>query len=119
MARVAGPNGKTEIMSTAAAAPADGKMKVMQVMIRGRIDASRTHEKTRYTRIVTPAPDPYSRPQTVEIRSKSQLGAKGEEVTVLAQLGGFTRKPFRSTDKESGEITLVTPVDLTLDAIEA
>ncbi|WP_054073502.1 hypothetical protein [Comamonas testosteroni] len=106
-------------MSTAAAAPADGKMKVMQVMIRGRIDASRTHEKTRYTRIVTPAPDPYSRPQTVEIRSKSQLGAKGEEVTVLAQLGGFTRKPFRSTDKESGEITLVTPVDLTLDAIEA
>lgn len=105
-------------MSTAAAAPADGKMKVMQVMIRGRIDASRTHEKTRYTRIVTPAPDPYSRPQTVEIRSKSQLGAKGEEVTVLAQLGGFTRKPFRSTDKESGEITLVTPVDLTLDAIE-
>lgn len=106
-------------MSTAAAAPADGKMKVMQVMIRGRIDASRTHEKTRYTRIVTPAPDPYSRPQTVEIRSKSQLGAKGEEVTVLAQLGGFTRKPFRSTDKESGEVTLVTPVDLTLDAIEA
>ena len=105
-------------MSTAAAAPADGKMKVMQVMIRGRIDASRTHEKTRYTRIVTPAPDPYSRPQTVEIRSKSQLGAKGEEVTVLAQLGGFTRKAFRSTDKDTGEVTMVTPVDMTLDAIE-
>ena len=118
MARVAGPNGKTEIMNTAVAAPVDGKMKVMQVMVRGRIDASRTHEKTRYTRIVTPAPDPYSRPQTVEIRSKSQLGAKGEEVTVLAQLGGFTRKPFRSTDKETGEVTSVTPVDLTLRAIE-
>ena len=94
------------------------KMAVMQVVIRGRIDASRTHEKTRYTRIVTPAPDPYSRPQTVEIRSKGQLGSKGEEVTVLAQLGGFTRKPFRSTDKETGEVTMVTPVDLTLDAIE-
>lgn len=94
------------------------KMAVMQVVIRGRIDASRKHENTRYTRIVTPAPDPYSRPQTVEIRSKGQLGSKGEEVTVLAQLGGFTRKPFRSTDKETGEVTLVTPVDLTLDAIE-
>ena len=120
MARVAGPNGETEIMNAPVAeAPKQGtKMAPMQVFVRGRIDASRTHEKTRYTRIVTPAPDPYSRPQTVEIRSKSQLGAKGEEVTVLAQLGGFTRKPFRSTDKESGEITLVTPVDLTLDAIE-
>lgn len=94
------------------------KMIPMQVLVRGRIDASRTHEKTRYTRIVTPAPDPYSRPQTVEVRSRGQLGAKGEEVTVLAQLGGYTRKPFRSTDKDTGETMLVTPVDLTLDAIE-
>lgn len=99
--------------------PAAQKMRVMQVTIRGRIDASRVHDKTRYTRIVTPAPDPYSRPQTVEVRSKAQLGAKGEEVTVMAQLGGFTRKPFRSTDKETGEVTMVTPVDLTLDAVES
>jgi hypothetical protein len=71
-----------------------------------------------YTRIVTPAPDPYSRPQTVEVRSRQRLGQAGEEVTVQAQLGGYTRKPFRSTDKETGETTMVTPVDLTLDAIE-
>lgn len=94
------------------------KMIPMQVLVRGRIDASRTHEKTRYTRIVTPAPDPYSRPQTVEVRSRGQLGSKGEEVTVLAQLGGYTRKPFRSTDKDTGETSMVTPVDLTLDAVE-
>lgn len=94
-------------------------MGFMQVAVRGRIDASRMHDKTRYTRVVTPAPDPYSRPQTVEIRSKGQLGAKGEEVTILAQLGGFTRKQFRSTDKDTGEVTMVTPVDLTLDAIES
>lgn len=106
-------------MTTQTAPATPGKLSVMQVMVRGRIDASRTHDKTRYTRIVTPAPDPYSRPQTVEIRSKAQLGAKGEEVTVLAQLGGFTRKPFRSTDKETGEVTMVTPVDLTLDALES
>lgn len=90
----------------------------MQVAIRGRIDATRTHDKTRYTRIVTPAPDPYSRPQIVEVRSKSALGSRGEEVTVLAQLGGYTRKPFRTADKETGEMLTVTPVDLTLDAIE-
>lgn len=103
---------------TTPATTSGAKVPFMQVQIRGRIDASRTHEKTRYTRIVTPAPDLYSRPQTVEIRSKGQLGSKGEEVTVMAQLGGFTRKAFRSTDKETGEQTMVTPVDLTLDAIE-
>ncbi|MBL8357298.1 MAG: single-stranded DNA-binding protein [Delftia acidovorans] len=100
------------------ASPASGKLNVMQVVVRGRIDASRKHDKTRYTRIVTPAPDPYSRPQTVEIRSKQSLGSQGDEITVVAQLGGFTRKPFRSTNQETGETVMVTPVDLTLDAIE-
>ncbi len=90
----------------------------MQVLIRGRIDAARRHDKTTYTRIVTPAPDPYSRPQTVEVRSRQRLGQAGDEITVQAQLGGYTRKPFRSTDKETGEVTMVTPVDLTLDAVE-
>ena len=90
----------------------------MQVSIKGRIDARRRHDKTMYTRVVTPAADPYSRPQTVEIRSKGALGQVGEEVIVQAQLGGYTRKPFRSTDKDTGETTMVTPVDLTLDAVE-
>lgn len=90
----------------------------MQVSIRGRVDARRRHDKTTYTRIVTPAPDPYSRPQTIEIRSKGALGQVGDEVTVQAVLGGYARKPFRSTDKETGETTMVTPVDLTLDAVE-
>ncbi len=97
--------------ATGAAAP-------MEVVIRGRIDATRRHEQVRYTRILTPAPDAYSRPQTIEVRSKGQLGSKGEEITVKAKLGGYTRKPFKSTDKETGEITMVTPVDLTLDAVE-
>lgn len=105
--------------ATISASPSQGARIVpMQVTIKGRIDASRRHEKTTYTRIVTPAPDPYSRPQTVEIRSKQRLGQAGDEITVQAQLGGYTRKPFRSTDKETGETTMVTPVDLTLDAIE-
>lgn len=119
MARVAGPDRETEGMTTAQTAPTTTKITAMQVMVRGRIHASRTHEKTRYTRILTPAPDPYSRPQIVEIRSSSQLGAKGEEVAVLAQLGGYTRKPFRILDKETGETMTVTPVDHTLDAIES
>lgn len=91
----------------------------MQVRIKGKIDAQRRHGQVRYTRILTPAPDAYSRPQTIEVRSKGQLGGTGDEVTVLATLGGYTRKPFRSTDKETGETAMVTPVDMTLDAIES
>jgi len=90
----------------------------MQVVIKGRIEAVRSWEQVRYTRIVTPAPDPYSRPQVVEVRSKEQLGQKGDEVTVIAQLGGFARKPYKSVDKESGEVSMITPVDLTLDLVD-
>lgn len=90
----------------------------MEVIVKGRIDAKRSHDGTRYTRILTPAPDAYSRPQTVEVRSKANLGDRGDEVSVLCKLGGYTRKPFRSVDKETGETTMVTPVDMTLDAIE-
>lgn len=91
----------------------------MQVMVRGRVEASRTHEGTRFTRITTPAPDAYSRPQVVEIRSKQPLGPKGDEVTVLATLGGFTRKAFEFKHKDTGEIIKVIPVDMTLDAVDA
>jgi hypothetical protein len=33
-------------------------------------------------------------------------------------LGGFVRKPFMAVDKATGEQTKVTPVDMTLDAVE-
>lgn len=90
----------------------------MQVLVRGRIDAVRRHDKITYTRIITPAPDPYSRPQTVEVRSRQRLGQPGDEVDQLATLGGYARRPFPSTDKATGETTMVTPVDMTLDAVE-
>lgn len=94
------------------------KAKPMEVLIVGRLEASRRFEKTVFSRITTPAPDAYSRPQVVEIRSKTKLGDVGEEITVTAKLGGYTRKPFRATDKETGETSMVTPVDMTLDAVE-
>ena len=94
-------------------------VKPMEVTIIGRIDAARRFEKTYFTRFTTPAPDAYSRPQVIEVRSKARLGDVGDEVTVQAKLGGYTRKPYRVTDKDTGETSMVTPVDLTLDAVEA
>ncbi|EER61082.1 hypothetical protein AcdelDRAFT_1339 [Acidovorax delafieldii 2AN] len=108
-------------MNAPATSPTQGAARTpafMQVTIKGRVDARRRHDKTTYTRIVTPAPDPYSRPQTVEVRSKGALGQVGDEIVVQALLGGYTRKPFRSMDKDTGETLMVTPVDLTLDAVE-
>ncbi|MCS4508780.1 single-stranded DNA-binding protein [Xylophilus ampelinus] len=106
-------------MSELASIPKTGNtIAPMEVVVRGKIDAVRRHEQKRYTRILTPAPDAYSRPQTVEIRSNQQLGQKGDEITVKATLGGYTRKPFKSTDRETGEVSSITPVDMTLDAVE-
>lgn len=94
------------------------RIPAMQVRISGKIQAIRRFDNTTFTRIVTPAPDSYSRPQVVEVRSKNKLGERDEEVTVTALLGGYTRKPYAVIDKDTGEKTMVTPTDMTLDVID-
>lgn len=94
-------------------------IKPMQVMVRGRIEQMRSFDGTRYTRIMTPAPDAYSRPQVVEVRGKQKLGEKGDEVTVLCSLGGYQRKPYQFKNKDTGEVETIVPVDHVLDVVEA
>ena len=98
--------------------PLGSTVRLMEVNVRGKIETSRRYEGNHYTRFITPAPDAYSRPQVVEVRSKNKLGQKDDEVSVTCKLGGFTRKPYRVTDKDTGEQLMLTPVDHTLDAIE-
>ncbi|QUP53867.1 single-stranded DNA-binding protein [Ralstonia syzygii] len=93
-------------------------IKPMQVFVRGRIEQIRSHDGTRYTRIMTPAPDAYSRPQIVEVRGRQKLGERGDEVTVLCSLGGYQRKPYQFKNRDTGEVVTVTPVDMTLDVVE-
>jgi hypothetical protein len=90
----------------------------MRVMVRGRIEGSKLFDGKRYTQIMTPAADAYSRPQLVEIRSKQKLGDKGDEVTVHATLGGYQRKAYQVKDKDTGEVVTVVPVEHTLDLVE-
>ncbi|TBW60233.1 single-stranded DNA-binding protein [Burkholderia thailandensis] len=94
------------------------QVKPMQVVVRGRIEAQRSFDGVRYTRITTPAADQYSRPQVVEVRGKQKLGDRGDEVTVICMLGGFQRKAYQFKDKDTGEIVNVVPVDMTLDMVE-
>lgn len=89
-----------------------------EVLVRGKIDDFRRYEKKHYTRLITPAVDAYSRPQILEIRSTRSLGQRGDEITQDCLLGGYSRKAYRHTDKDSGETMSVVPVDMTLDAIE-
>lgn len=93
--------------------------KAMTVLIVGRIEGSKTYDGKRYTQVMTPAADAYSRPQLVEIRSKARLGDKGEEVSCHCLLGGFQRKPYETKDKQTGEIVKVIPVEHTLDLVES
>jgi hypothetical protein len=90
----------------------------MVIFIRGKVEGLRRFDGKRYTRIITPAPDAYSRPQVVEIRSVQKLADIGDETEVTCRLGGYTRKAYRATDKDTGETTSIIPVDLTLDALE-
>jgi len=90
----------------------------MQVFVVGRVEHRTRWEGKYITRVITPAPDAYSKPQLVSIRSKQALGGAGDDVSITCKLGGYTRKAYKSTDKETGEITSVVPVDMTLDAIE-
>jgi len=108
---------QVDTQMTQAGKPA--KVVPMRVTIQGRIEAMRSWGGVRHTRIITPSPDPYTRPQTVEVRSKEKLGERGDEITITAQLGGFLRKSFVVIDKNTGETSTVTPVDMTLDALDA
>lgn len=90
----------------------------MQVLVKGRIERKKRHDGHSYTQIITPAKDAYSRPQVVEVRSKSSLGEQGEEVSLTCELGGYPRKPYQFTDKATGEVLKVYPVDMTLDLVE-
>jgi hypothetical protein len=90
----------------------------MRVNIKGRIDAVRRHEGFRFTRMTTPAPDAYTKPAVVEVRSREALGQVGDEVSVVCDLGGYPRKPYKVTDANTGEIRTITPVEHTLNLVE-
>lgn len=100
------------LMNIGQGKPAPGIVRLL-----GRVQATRRHEKSWYISLVLPAPDAFAHPSTIEVRADSKLGEVGEDIDVLARIGGFNRKPYRWTDKDSGESRMVTPNNITLTAI--
>jgi hypothetical protein len=93
-------------------------LRPMEVSVTGRIEEVQRYEGIHNTRIICPAADQFSQPQNVKVRSKTRIGSRDEMVTITARLGGYKRKSFKATDKETGEVVNVVPVDMTLDLVE-
>lgn len=72
--------------------PSDAnKLAANQSIVRGRILEVKSNENGCYTVIVLPAPDQYSKPETIEVRSRNRLGRPQDDVTVRVSLGGYRR----------------------------
>lgn len=83
-----------------------------QAVIRGRVIEVKRTENGCYTAVALPAPDLYSHPQAVEVRSKSLLGRPQEDITVRVAVGGF-RRGYKD---KMGDQAYAT--NITLQAIE-
>lgn len=105
-------------MSTSAAVETKNQPRFNQATLAGRVNAVRKAEDAVFTEVTLPAPDQYSQPATVEIRSRKRLGQVGETVEVQVACGGFRGKSFVYTDKETGERFSRRPVVNSYVAIE-
>jgi len=74
------------------------------VRICGRVDfvkqAQSKGKPSFLTLIKTPAPDPFTSPSTVEVRSGVRIGSVGEEVELFCNLKGY---PQSGVSEKTGE----------------
>lgn len=74
-----------------------------QVVISGKLNEIRDLHSGGFVAVITmPAPDPYSHPATVEVMCRSRPGRQGDDVSVIARVGGWLRR-FQYTDKQTGQ----------------
>lgn len=90
------------------------------VRLIGRIEQVRvitTSEGRAFMHLVKlPAPDQYSSPAAVSIKSREKLGSEGDDFNGQVQVGGYGRT-YQQTDEETGRKTTVRTADNTLTAI--
>jgi hypothetical protein len=83
---------------------AQAAQNALLVRIVGRVDfvkqGTSKGKPSFLTLVKTPAPDPFSNPSTVEIRSAARIGSVGEDVDLYANLRGY---PQSGTSEKTGE----------------
>jgi hypothetical protein len=90
----------------------------LQCRVVGRVDSVDRYNNVFTTKVLCPAADLYSKPAVVPIRSTVRIGTKGDDIDVLVRLGGYPKKPYQATDKNTGEIRTVSQAEATLDLVE-
>jgi len=89
-------------------------------LISGRIVAKRaisTQAGRQYLTVIKlPAPDQFTSPATIEVRSAQPLGEHGEDVHFKVRVGGYGRS-YSKTD-EDGVVTRVATADNHLTVVE-
>lgn len=95
-------------------------VQINQGFVAGRLGARRTmnfKEGKRYLQLLmTPAPDPYSMPSVVELKSTASLGAEGDDWSGYVRIGGYPNN-YEATNKD-GEIQQVRSARITLEVVE-
>jgi hypothetical protein len=89
--------------------------------LKGRVASRRVINTKNGRQVIStvklPAPDSFTSPQTVELRSAKSLGEVGEDITVAVKVGGYGRS-YQTTDPETGERRNVQTADNTLTVQE-
>ena len=94
---------------------------VNQGVVAGRLGVRRSvqmKEGKRFLQLLTtPAPDPYSMPSIVELKSLGPLGSDGEDWSGVVRIAGYPNN-FEVTSKD-GEITQVRSARVVLEVVES
>ena len=94
---------------------------VNQAVVAGRLGPRRTmalKEGKRFLQLcMTPAPDPYSMPSVVELKSVAPLGNEGDDWSGVVRVGGYPNN-FNVTDKD-GVITSIRSARVVLEVAES
>jgi hypothetical protein len=94
---------------------------INQGVVSGRLGARRSMQMKEGKRwlqlLMTPAPDPYSMPSVVELKSASALGQEGEDWSGVVRIGGYPNN-FEATSKD-GEIQQVRSARVVLEVVES
>lgn len=95
------------------------------VLITGRVFSTRRTQSKNgpfsLTVLKLAAPDEFSSPETVELRSEKKLGERGETISVVCRVGGYGRSyDKKETDDDTGEIhrSTVQTADNSLTVVE-
>lgn len=104
-------------MADVAALRSDGAPAALETLVSGKLIEQRRHEGEFFSVVLAAAKDQFSPPVPLEVRSDHSLGSQGEIINVRCAIGGYRARQFQQTDRNTGEVRRVSPVRMTLRAL--